>query len=325
MIITVTLNPLLEYRLFFSGENNFSDDVRRHRCVQQDIAAGGKGINVSRQLKNLGIDNTAVTFIGGLNGKQFSQALAKEKFNSIFVRTEAGTRIGFVAIENEKNAESFFGLNSAIEKKDAEQMKLKLEKMIPNCEMIILAGSSSSQATDDVFPFAIELANKHDKISILDTYGKHYSDCINASPKILHCTKNEIENSISISLKDENDIREYLLSLYEKGIKQIFITDGANNFYASNFDYHYKIVPPKINTIDSTGSGDAFTAGIVHGLYHDLTFEEYLLNAVKLGALNAAMIDVCNVSNDALQMFRENISIDSVGKKMKTIDVTPTI
>lgn len=325
MIITVTLNPLLEYRFHFAGKKNFSG-LNQYRCSSQNIVAGGKGINVSRQLFNLGIESVAVTFIGGLNGKQLARALSSEKFNSILIRTEMETRIGFVAIDNSShNVESYFGLNSEITQKDSEQMKAKLEKMIPNCEMIILSGSSSSRFTDDIFPFAIELANKHDKISFVDTYGEHLHSCIDASPKILHCNIDEIETSFSTTLREEKSIREFLFYLYGKGIKQSFLTNGVEEFYSANFDYHFKIIPPKIKTIDSTGSGDAFTAGIVSGLHNDFVFEEYLKTAVKLGAINAASVDVCSVTTDQLNEFSGEAIIATVGKKLKQVDVTPTI
>lgn len=325
MIITVTLNPLLEYRFNFSNKIKFSG-LNQHRCNSQNIVAGGKGINVSRQLYNLGIESVAVAFVGGLNGKQLARALSAEKFNSILIRTEAETRIGFVAIDNaSNNIESYFGMNSEIAEKDSAQMKTKLEKMIPNCEMIILSGSSSSRFTDDIFPFAIELANKHDKISFVDTYGEHLQSCIDSSPKILHCNIDEIETSLSTSLRDEKSMRDFLFYLYEKGIKQSFLTNGGEEFYSANFDYHYKIFPPKIKSADSTGSGDAFTAGIASGLYNDYVFEDYLRTAVKLGAVNASLIDVCNVTREQLDAFSHDVIVSPVGKILKQVDVAPTI
>lgn len=325
MIITVTLNPLLEYRFNFSNKKKFSG-LNQYRCNSQNIVAGGKGINVSRQLYNLGIESVAVTFVGGLNGKQLARALSAEKFNSILIRTQAETRIGFVTIDNSSNRiKSYFGLNSEITEKDSAQMKAKLEKMIPNCEMIILSGSSSSRFTEDIFPFAIHLANKHDKISFVDTYGAHLQSCIDASPKILHCNIDEIETSLSTTIRDEKSIRDFLFYLYGKGIKQSFLTNGGEEFYSANFDYHYKITPPKIESVDSTGSGDAFAAGIASGLYNDFVFEDYLRTAVKLGAVNAALVDVCNVTREQLNVFTDEAIISPVGKKIKQIDVTPTL
>jgi len=65
--------------------------------------------------------------------------------------------------------------------------------MIYNCSAVIFSGSSPCFATDDIFPFGIELANKYDKISILDTYGGHLQACLEAQPTVIHNNKDEVE------------------------------------------------------------------------------------------------------------------------------------
>ena len=146
--------------------------------------------------------------------------------------------------------------------------------MIEMCEMVIFSGSSPCEETDSIFPFGINIANKLDKISICDTYGKHLNDCLEAEPTIIHNNISEIENSLSLNLKKENDKLDFLNHLYKKGIKQAYLTDGANQIYASNFDFHFKIENPTIKAIDATGSGDAFTAGIVYAWHNNLTFKK---------------------------------------------------
>src|ERR1035437_9201783 len=72
----------------------------------------------------------------------------------------------------------------------------------------------------------------------------------------------EIEKSLNIKLQNDEDKINFLASLYTKNIKQAYLTDDCKPFFASNFDYHFKIISPSVKTIDSSGSGDAFTAGI---------------------------------------------------------------
>lgn len=320
MILTVTINPLLETKLIF---NNVSLD-KSSRAEKQFLQAGGKGINVSRQLNYLLIDNLAFTFLGGTNGKTLRQQLEKENIKFTAVRTESETRTGFSVINNSENKVfSFLGVNSEISEKEANEFKLKLEKIIPNCEMVVFSGSSPCKSCDRIFPFGIELANKYDKISVCDTYGEHLSACIEAVPTILHNNKNEIENSLNISLNDEKEITEYLLNNYKKGIKQTFLTDGKNSFYASTFDFIYKITPQEVNEFDSTGSGDSFVSGIVYGWQNSLVFEDILKFSTSLGSLNAADIKTSSVELNKAIENQNNIIVSTVGKKIKTIDVTP--
>lgn len=320
MILTITLNPLLERRLFFDSV----ELGKENRSKREIFYAGGKGINVSRQLNRLGTKNFAFTFLGGNNGKFLRHCLTEEEIDFTVVSTKSETRSADLIIEENKNCvSSFFGTNSTITFEEASEFKYKLEKMIQNCSIVVFAGSSPCAATDDIFPFGIELANRHDKISILDTYGPHLKKCIAASPTVIHNNVNEVEKSFGISLQSENEKLEYMRELYAKKIKLIFLTDGAKSLYAAKFDFHYKVEPPCVDVVDATGSGDAFVAGIAYGLENTLVFDEFIKIASALGAANASKLDTCNVSFDEMNRYVDKIKISSIGKKMKIINDTP--
>ena len=320
MILSVTIHPLLERRLLY---NKISLGTH-HRNPIEELKTGGKGINVCRQINKIGIRSLAYTFLGGNNGKVIKHLLSEEKIDFTFIQTKNETRYSVITIdETNRSATTFFGPDYIILPGEADEFKIKLEKMIRNCEIAVFSGSSPCKETNSIFPFGIEIANKYDKISVCDTYGIHLKDCIDQSPTILHNNISEIENSLNISLNDEKEKLSSLDFLYSKGVKQSFITNGKEDIYASNFDYHYRIENTKIEEVDPTGSGDAFVAGLVYGLNKDKTFEESVKLASALGALNASTFEVCNVNIDEAQKLTEKIKIFTVGKKIKSIDVTP--
>jgi 1-phosphofructokinase family hexose kinase len=316
MILTVTLNPLLERRLIFPSVKLGND----FRTDKDFFTAGGKGINVSRQLYHLDTKNMAYTFLGGNNGKIMKNLLTEEQINFTFVQTKNETRQADLVIEeNENRITTFFGSNSFITMKEAEEFKLKLKKMIENCEIVVFSGSSPCQETDDIFPFGIETANEYDKISICDTYGNHFQNCINKSPTIIHNNLHEIEKSVGLKLTNEKEILDYLHQLYIKGIKQVYLTDGGNPVYAGNFDFVYKANCPKIKEADPTGSGDAFVAGLAFGLHNSLTFEETFRTAISLGAANASRWEMCKVKLEDIVLLKDEIKIETVGKRINPI------
>jgi tagatose 6-phosphate kinase len=316
MILTVTLNPLLERRLVFPTVQLGKD----FRTDKDFFTAGGKGINVSRQLKHLGVKNLAFTFLGGNNGKIIKNLLSGEQIDFTFIQTKSETREASLVIEEDENRIStFFGPNSVITKEETEQLKQKLRKMIENCEIVIFSGSSPCKETDEIFPFGIETANEFDKISICDTYGNHWQSCIDKSPTIIHNNLHEIEKSANQKLSIEKEIVDYLHQLYSKNIKQVYLTDGSNPVYASNFDFIYKAGCQKIKQLDPTGSGDSFVAGIAYGMHKSLTFEETLKTAISLGAVNASRWEMCNVNPEDIAQMKEEIKIETVGKKVSTI------
>ena len=320
MVLTVTLNPLLERRLFFdSVELGVSN-----RSGKELFTCGGKGINVSRQLNFLGEKNSALTFLGGNNGKILRHCLTQDKIDFTVISTKSETRSADIIIEEENNrVTTFFGMNSNITTEEAADFKHKLDKMIQNCSIVVFAGSSPCGATDDIFPYGIELANRYDKISILDTYGPHLTDCINSGPTVIHNNVDEVEKSFRISLDDEKARLEYLHELYSKNIKLMFLSDGANSLYAEKFDFNYKADPPKVNVIDATGSGDAFVAGIAYGLENSLVFDQFLKIGAALGAANASKLTTCDVTTDEMNSYIEQVNISTIGKKMKIIDDSP--
>ncbi|HVO73716.1 MAG TPA: PfkB family carbohydrate kinase [Ignavibacteriaceae bacterium] len=320
MILTVTLNPLLEHRLIYTKINH----GRVNRNPYEEYKAGGKGINVSRQLNYLNVPNLSFFFLGGNAGRIYKNALEKEGIKFSALRTSSETRTAvLIKDESDRAVTSYFGLDPSVSAEEAGEFKLKLEKMIANCEIVIFSGSSPCSETNSIIPFGIRTANKYDKVSFCDTYGSSLQECIECSPTIMHNNSEEIENSLRLSLQNENDKLKFLEYLYGKGVKQAYITNGEKETYASNFDFHFKVENPKIDPADPTGSGDSFAAGIIYGWYNDLTFTETLELASSLGTLNAGSFEICSVSLEEALKFKDKIKISSLGKKIKSIDTSP--
>lgn len=318
MILTITLNPLLERRIFFPSIN-LGDN---YRDTATEFNVGGKGINVSRQLKSLGIDSLAMTILGGENGKKIRALLEKEGLKSTAVKTNSNARDAVILFEEEADrVTSLISPNAEISEEEAKEFISKMDKIIQNCEIVVLSGSSPCKATDKIFPEAISIANKYDKISVLDTYGQHLTQCIEQTPTVIHNNLKEIEDSLQVEFTNEEKIFSFLDWIYGKGIKQAYLTSGGGKVYSSKFDFHFTAQPPTVIVKDATGSGDAFTTGIVYGHYKDLIYSDALRFAIALGSINTTTFDVCSVNLDEAEELKAGIEIFEIGKKMKTLDV----
>ncbi len=320
MILTVTINPLLEKRLYFEK----IEIGKVNRSTKEIFTAGGKGININRQLNKLGIKNQALTFVGGNNGKKLRHILGEEGINTTYLSSKAETRSATLAIEEKnKQISSFFSPNAELTRAEVDEIKSKLEKMMVNCSIVVFSGSSVGGFSDEIFSYGIELAHKMDKFSIVDTYGTHLTSCIQAAPSALHNNVEEIESSLGIDLSDEKKKIDFLHDLYSKGIKLAFLTDGTKPAYASKFGFIYKINPLEIDTLDSTGSGDSFTAGICFGLEKALVFDDFVKFGTALGALNATSWNTASVDINEASVLKNSVTVESIGKKMKIIDDSP--
>ena len=321
MILTVTLNPLLEKKLYFKkvvpGNN---------RAYKQEYLAGGKGININRQLNILGIKNFALTFLGGPNGKKLRAVLEKENISFSVVSTKSETREATLVFDESKETLStYFSTNSKISSSEVDQFISKLDKAISNSSIVVFAGSMPNAECARIIKEGIKLCNKYDKISILDSYGGNYSELLDEQPTVIHNNINELQKSLNIDLSTEQAKLELLKNLYDRNIKLSFLTDGANPVYAAKSDFHYRITNPKIIEKDPTGSGDAFVSAIIYGLEKALVFNDFVKLASAFGAVNAASWEVCKVKPEDAIKITDKVKLEEVGKKMKIINDSPTI
>jgi 1-phosphofructokinase family hexose kinase len=309
MILTITLNPLLEKVLFF--ERIEKEKVNRAKSAK--INAGGKGINVSRQLNKFKLDNLATGFLGGDNGKKLKSILYKEQIKNSFQQIQDETREGFVIVENSKMRESYFFPNPIITSSEVNEFIEKTKKAILNSEMMIISGSSPDfeNAEDElkIFSELISFANENDKFTLIDIYGKHLSKVLELKPLIVHTNQEELEKSLGIKFNSENQLIDFLKDSYSKGIKIFIITNGHDKFYAINHGFLFEIIPPEIEAINPTGSGDAFMAGFIYGLHNNLPFEEILKWASASGAANASMLEVCSAEFEFIESLTEKTKI----------------
>lgn len=321
MVLLVTINPLLEKKLFFKNI-----EKGNNRAYRQEYSAGGKGINISRQLNNLNIKNHNLIFLGGANGKRLRSVLESENISFSVVSTKDDTREAtLVYNEKEEELSTYFGLNSNILQNEIDHFIDKLEKAIINSSIVVFAGSLPNKECSIIIERGIELCNKHDKISIIDSYGEMLLNQIEKGPTVLHNNIDEITSSLKKEIKVESDFEEILNYLFKKNIKLSFLTSGKKDTFCSKSDFHYKISNPDIIEKDATGSGDAFVSGIIYGLEKSLVFNEFATLASALGAANASKWDICNSNYAEAEKYFDKISIKEIGKKIKIIDDSPTI
>jgi tagatose 6-phosphate kinase len=319
MVLTITLNPLLEKR-YFVGKIKSGKTFRSRNDY---YASGGKGVNVSRQLNSLGIDNLALIPIGGNTGKIYRHVIEAEGINFSAMSVKSEMRLGSVIVEAGKKVTTVIGENIPLLESDISKIKDKLDKMIENASTIVFAGSVPDEKSAEIICRVIERGNELDKVTILDTYGTHLQKCINAAPLAVHNNVSEIRNSLNLSLAGEEEIISYLKFLYESGVKIAAVTDGKNPAYFLKFGFLYKVVPPRVKEIDSTGSGDSLVAGIIYGLEKDLVFNKIMENAIALGAANASQLSTSSVQKEIMEELAQKVKITEIGEKMKVIDDSP--
>ena len=254
MIYTVTLNPSIDYivrldKVLIGSVNRMDSD---------DKFAGGKGINVSRVLKRLGIENTATGFIGGFTGKFITDILEEEGISSHFVEVEQDTRIN-VKIKADAETE-INGPGPEI----SSQKLVELEKFLSSLtsgDTVVFAGSSPKNLGNVVYKKLIGLTRKTGAQVVCDFEGQTLLDSLEFEPLLVKPNNHELGDIFGVKLESLDQIESYARQILDKGAQHVIISMAGDGALLVTRDGAYFAKPIKGNVKNSVGAGDSMVAG----------------------------------------------------------------
>lgn len=260
MVYTVTLNPALDYVMKLKALR--TDDI--NRTDGEEIYYGGKGINVSVILTQLGISNTALGFLGGFTGKKLEEMLKNDNISCDFNYLKNGdTRIN-VKIKADKEID----LNACgpeITKEDMQSFLRKLDG-IKSGDYLILAGSIPNTLPDDIYEQILERVGDRNINCVVDATGDLLKNVLKYKPFLIKPNHHELGDLFSVQIKSDDDIVKYSKKLQKMGAKNVLVSmakDGAM-LTDENGNVH-KIGNAKGKLINSVGCGDSMVAGFTAG------------------------------------------------------------
>lgn len=260
MIYTVTFNPSLDYivRLdsFTAGEIN--------RVNYEQVLGGGKGINVSIVLGNLGHESTALGFTAGFTGEEVKRQLDGFGVKHDFVQLPEGfTRIN-VKVKADKETE-INGQGPDISEAKREELFEKLDKLSEG-DTLVLAGSIPKTLPDDIYEKIMARLEGRGIRIIVDAEKKLLLNVLKYHPFLIKPNNHELGDMFGVKLTTDEEIITYAKKLQEKGAQNVLISmagDGAILLTADG--KHYKSPAPKGKLINSVGAGDSMVAGFITG------------------------------------------------------------
>ncbi len=284
MIYTLTYNPSIDYLVTVDGLRTGS----MNRAQKATYMYGGKGVNVSQVLKELGIDNTALGFAAGFTGNEIEEGLQKMGIKTNFVHLPEGysrINIKFHGIEEtEVNAPGPFV--------DAVSMRALRDKIaqIDKDDILILAGAATANMENDTFAsFIADLPYRDTKV-ILDTTGEALVNALSYHPFLIKPNIEELselfhENFVS---NDVNTIKDAAKRLQDKGARNVLISMGEDGAVLVTEDGHvYSRSAPAGIVVNTVGSGDSMVAGFLAGYLENQNMEDALCLGVCAGSASA--------------------------------------
>lgn len=254
MIYTVTVNPSIDYIVQLNeltlGEVN--------RMDYDNKLPGGKGINVSRILKELGLDNTAWGFLGGFTGEFVKEALEKTGLKTNFTPIKADTRINVkikAQVETEIN-----GRGPELTKEEIAAFTAQFDKLTAD-DVVIFAGSLVPSLSDDFYFDLIKVIRQKGAQFVIDTTGESLLKTLPENPLVVKPNNHELAELFGVKLNSIDDIVKYGKKLLEMGAQHVLISMAGDGGLMITKDKVYRSYAPKGTVINSVGAGDSMIGG----------------------------------------------------------------
>lgn len=254
MIYTVTLNPSIDFIVRLDSLALGSVN----RMTSDDKFAGGKGINVSRILKRLDIENTATGFIGGFTGRFVKDGLVDEGIATKFVEVSEDTRINVKVKAGEETEINGAGPHISTEK--LEELEAILAGLSSE-DTVVFAGSAPSSFGNQVYNTLIPIAKKAGAEVVCDFEGQTLLDALNYQPLLVKPNNHELADIFGVELNGLADIEKYAREILAKGAKNVIISMAGDGALLVTPEAAYFAKPIKGTVKNSVGAGDSMVAG----------------------------------------------------------------
>lgn len=293
MIYTVTFNPSLDY--IVSVDNFEAGKV--NRTSEEMIFPGGKGINVSIVLKNLGLDSVPLGFTAGFTGNEIKRLLKDFDISGDFIEVSKGiSRINVklksmlttpngekkVGEESEIN-----GMGPMIEDADLTEFYAKLDKLNKG-DVLVLAGSIPTVLPATIYRDIMARLQEKEILIVVDATKDLLVNVLEYHPFLIKPNNHELGEIFGVELKDKDEVIKYAKKLQEMGARNVLISmagDGA--VLVSEDGTTYKTEAPKGKVKNSVGAGDSMVAGFVYGYLTKNDYEKAFYYGVCTGSASA--------------------------------------
>ena len=300
MIYTVTLNPALDYIMQVDelkiGETN--------RSQREAIMPGGKGVNVSYVLKQLGHESIALGFVAGFTGKQLINELKQREMRSDFISVERGaTRINVKVKGIDKETE-INGSGPQIPAIALQVLIIQMERLKPG-DVLVLSGSIPKTISEDIYERLMVRLEGRDVRIIVDTTGEALVKTLKYHPFLVKPNHHELGEMFGVSIKNKSDARIYAQKLQQMGAENVLVSLGADGAVLLDEQGNvFECDAPHGNVKNSVGAGDSMIAGFLAAYLETEDYEKAFYMGVAAGSASAFSEYLANES-EILEVFHK--------------------
>ena len=299
MIYTITFNPALDY---ISQVNNF-EIGKINRTETEKILPGGKGLNVSTVLGNLGIESTALGFIAGFTGEELKRDIEQRGIKTDFIKVEKGlTRINVKISSKEETALN--GNGPEITEEDIKQLLKKIDN-IKSEDTVILAGNIPKCINNNIYEIICKKLEQNKVRFIVDATKELLMNVLRYKPFLIKPNKEELEETFKEKIETKEEIIEHAKKLQKMGARNVLISlggDGAMLVTTENKEYFLNA--PKGKVLNTVGAGDSMVAGFVAGYEKSGDYQYAFKVGLAAGSASAFSMNLAT-SEEVANLLKE--------------------
>jgi len=288
MVLTVTLNPSVD-RALFIGDLKVGDT---NRVLRSETDAGGKGVNLSRVLRELGGHTVATGFLGGGPGAFIRQVLDVQDVPHCFVEISGDTRTNFSVEDEDRNPPTTFNERGPeITATDIDRLFARVREYLPKLSWLSLGGSLPPGAPPDIFQRLVELAHREGVKALVDADGEPMRLAMLARPDFIKPNEREAARLVGREIQGRNDALGAAMQLYQQlgaGSALAVISRGAGGAILACEDGIYEGLTPYVEMRSTIGCGDSMLGGILWALGAGHPLSEAFRWGLSAGAATAA-------------------------------------
>lgn len=282
MIYTVTFNPSLDYIV---SVDDFTLG-RVNRTTKELVYPGGKGVNVSLVLKNLGMENTALGFTAGFTGTEIERGLKEWGCLTDFIRIPQGmSRINMKLRSREES--EINGQGPEISEEALEELYRKLDVMKQD-DVLVLAGSIPNSMPDSSYEQILARVQGRHIRSVVDATGDLLVNVLKYHPFLIKPNNHELEEIFNVPMDSRETIVRYAGKLQEQGAGNVLISMAGDGAILVAEDGSVQESPaPEGTLVNSVGAGDSMVAGFITGYLKSRSYEEAFHMGIAAGSASA--------------------------------------
>lgn len=285
MIYTVTFNPSLDYSIRIE---NFKTGVL-NRTSYEEVRVGGKGVNVSIVLHDLGVENVALGFIAGFTGDQIESGMQQLGCTTSFIHLPHGfSRINVKLAGQEEDLTEMNGMGPAVSPEEYEQFMMRLRRMLKDGDTLVLSGSIPASMPQDTYDRILEEVDTDKICVVVDTSSPLLRHTLPYHPFLIKPNLTELSELFGRSLTEYDDIVGCAKHLQEEGARNVLVSMGGEGAILVTEEGQVFSAPaPDGDLVDTIGAGDSMVAGFLAGYMERGSMVDGFAKGIAAGSATA--------------------------------------